>query len=353
MSSLKWIRHRPGPLLFVVGWLVVTGTVVRAHDPGLSSLDVTVSEATILASLALSAADVALVAKGADSRRAVTALAREAIRISIDNREAPGTVTSIALERGAARVDISFAITSSSNHRHRIEISSLVPTRVARRHRQLLVVRALDHDIVERLLDETSPPVAIDVNAPAPAAFAIAWRYVELGVHHILTGYDHLVFLAGLMLTARRTRELLIALTAFTAAHSMSLALVVMAGLHAPPSIVEPLIALSITWVGLETLLFGRRGARWLLVFGFGLVHGFGFAGALLDLGLGSSTTAIATALVSFNVGVEVGQLAVAALLLPFVLLMRWQPRWQTTLLRASSMVIAAAGTYWLIERLR
>jgi len=353
MSSLKWTRRMPGPRLFIVGWLVVTGTVVRAHDPGLSSLDVTVNEETILASLALSAADVALVAAGADARSAITALAHEGIRISIDDHGTPGTITSVVLDRGAARVDMSFAIASPSNHRHRLSISSLVANRVARGHRQLLVVRAMDHDIVERLLDGTSPPVAIDVDAPTPSAFAIAWRYVELGVHHILTGYDHLVFLAGLMLTARRTRELLIALTAFTAAHSMSLALVVIAGLHAPPSIVEPLIALSITWVGLETLIFGRRGARWLLVFGFGLVHGFGFAGALLDLGLGSSTAAIATALVSFNVGVEAGQLAVAALLLPLVLLMRWQPRWQTTLLRASSLMIATAGAYWLIERLR
>src|SRR6185437_3327738 len=110
-----------------------------------------------------------------------------------------------------------------------------------------------------------------------------ASSFVSLGISHILSGYDHLVFLAGLILAARTVRELLVALTAFTAAHSLSLALVVAGGVHAPPSIVEPLIAASIAWVGIENLLRDRSGSRWWVVFGFGLVHGFGFAGALLE----------------------------------------------------------------------
>ena len=117
---------------------------------------------------------------------------------------------------------------------------------------------------------------------------------MTLGIRHILSGYDHLVFLAGLILAACTVRELVVALTAFTAAHSLSLALVVVGGVHAPPSIVEPLIAASIAWVGVENLLRERSRSRWWVVFGFGLVHGFGFAGALLELGFGSSASGVA-----------------------------------------------------------
>ena len=103
--------------------------------------------------------------------------------------------------------------------------------------------------------------MAIDLGVASPSAAGAAWHFLGLGVRHILSGYDHLVFLAGLLLAARTVRELVVALTAFTAAHSVSLALVVIGGVHAPPSIVEPLIAASIAWVGVENLLRGRRGA--------------------------------------------------------------------------------------------
>ena len=160
------------------------------------------------------------------------------------------------------------------------------------------------------------------------------------------------MFLAGLLLASRTGRELVMALTAFTIAHSVSLGLVVIGGVHAPASIVEPLIAASIAWVGLETLLRGRHGARWLVVFGFGLIHGFGFAGALVELGLGASPTEIAVALFSFNAGVEAGQLAAAAAMLPIIRAIRSRPAWQARLVPVCSVLIVMAGGYWLIERL-
>jgi hypothetical protein len=132
----------------------------------------------------------------------------------------------------------------------------------------------------------------------------------------------------------------------------VSLALVVIAGVRAPSSIVEPLIAASIAWVGLENLLRDRTRTRWIVVFGFGLIHGFGFADALIDLGFGTSITDIATALLSFNGGVEIGQLAAAAAMLPLVWILRSRPTWQSRLVPACSLLIALAGGYWLIERL-
>jgi hypothetical protein len=123
--------------------------------------------------------------------------------------------------------------------------------------------------------------------------------------------------------------------------------------MNAPPSIVEPLIAASIVWVGLENLARGQSRSRWPIVFGFGLIHGFGFAGALLELRVVHSAVETAVGLFSFNVGVEAGQLAVAACLMPLVWLTRKRPVWYAGVLSASSMVMVIAGGYWLIDRLQ
>jgi hypothetical protein len=138
----------------------------------------------------------------------------------------------------------------------------------------------------------------------------------------------------------------------------VSLALVVLGGFHAPASMVEPLIAASIAWIGVQTARRGlksqassRKTPIW-IVFGVGLVHGLGFAEALMDLGFGSSPARAAVALFSFNAGVEAGQLAVAAALLPFVRAMRSRPVLEERLIPACSVMIAAAGGYWLIARL-
>ena len=223
--------------------------------------------------------------------------------------------------------------------------------RLARGHRELLIVTVDGLSVSERMLDAGSHSLDVDV-AASPSTAGKASSFMTLGIRHILSGYDHLVFLAGLILAACTVRELLVALTAFTAAHSLSLALVVAGGVHAPPSIVEPLIAASIAWVGVENLIRDRRGSRWWVVFGFGLVHGFGFAGALLDLGFGSSAAGVALALLTFNLGVEFGQLAAAAVMLPLVWVMRSRPAWQARLVPACSVLIAIAGGYWLVERL-
>jgi hypothetical protein len=102
----------------------------------------------------------------------------------------------------------------------------------------------------------------------------------------------------------------------------------------------------------LENLFREQHRTRWIVVFGFGLIHGFGFADALIELGFGTSLADIATALVSFNGGVEIGQLAAASAMLPLVWMIRSRPSWQRWLVPACSILIALAGGYWLIERL-
>ncbi len=169
-----------------------------------------------------------------------------------------------------------------------------------------------------------------------------------MGVEHILSGYDHLLFLLGLVLVGASLPSLLRVVSAFTLAHSITLGVAAF-GLWAPPArIVEPLIALSIAYVGVENLFVRDLAKRWRLTFAFGLIHGFGFASALRDLSL--PRAGIPLALLGFNAGVEVGQLAVLALVLPLLALARRSPLLSAA--RVPSLGIAAVGAAWFVLRL-
>jgi hypothetical protein len=359
--------------LIVFGWLLLCAKAVLAHDPGLSVLDVSVSRDGIWLSLSIAEADIAQLAPGPEAEvlQRLSRRAGQALRVSLDGRALAPVVSDAVMDDGGARIQFTFAMTSREESQ-RLSVESDIPKQALRGHRQLISVTVDGQLAAERLLDAASDSVVVDVEAP-PRPATRGWSFLVLGVRHILSGYDHLVFVAGLILAAcavpagsgfrTAARDLTIALTAFTAAHSVSLALVTAGGVHAPSSIVEPLIAASVAWVGIENLLRGRRNsgtsdrravprARWLVVFGFGLVHGFGFAGALQELGFGSSAADVATALLSFNVGVEAGQLAAATATLPIVWVIRAMPVWGTRLLPVCSAAIAVAGGCWLIVRL-
>lgn len=171
-----------------------------------------------------------------------------------------------------------------------------------------------------------------------------------LGVEHILTGYDHLVFLLGLVLVGGRWRSLLWVVTAFTVAHSITLGLASL-GVWAPrSSIIEPAIALSIAYVGVENFFVKNAEKRWRITFPFGLIHGFGFAGALREVALPRAD--VPAALFLFNAGVEVGQLGVLALVLPLLALLRKQRWFEKFGVRAASAVIVIAGVAWFVVRI-
>jgi hypothetical protein len=193
-----------------------------------------------------------------------------------------------------------------------------------------------------------------------------AATFVREGVTHIWQGFDHVLFLLALLLPAvlrreagqwtatDRFREPLLRVvklvTAFTVAHSLTLSLAVLGIVDLPPRVVEPIIAASVIAAALNNLRpwFGERG--WLVAGGFGLIHGFGFAGALLDLGLKGST--LATALVSFNVGVELGQLAIVAAFLPLAFGLRCSWGYQVLAVRSGSAAVALLAAVWMAERL-
>lgn len=189
-------------------------------------------------------------------------------------------------------------------------------------------------------------------NPPKPTAPSFG-AFLKLGIEHILTGYDHLLFLAGLLIACRRFSTMAGIITCFTLAHSITLALAALDVVSLPSRIVEPLIAASIVYVGLENLL--RRGeepkGRWALTFGFGLVHGFGFASVLKEIGLGAGGSSLLAPLFSFNLGVEVGQIAIAALFLPLLFRLRKSPDFVRYGLPAASVVVVLLGGYWLLQR--
>lgn len=198
-------------------------------------------------------------------------------------------------------------------------------------------------------------PASPEVNLGRAAAPAIA-RYVALGVEHILGGYDHLAFVAGLVLLVAGVRRLLLSLTAFTVAHSITLGLSALGGGGLPSKPVEACIALSIVLVAYECVRLARGvsglsvAAPWLAAFGFGLLHGFGFAGALSQIGLPENARVLA--LLLFNVGVEIGQVAVVVLLAaPLAWLQsRSVPIGRLRLI--GGYILGSAGAFWLIQRL-
>jgi hydrogenase/urease accessory protein HupE len=221
---------------------------------------------------------------------------------------------------------------------------------LARGHRQYIsIVDDRGNKLSEKVLDSTDCELDVEVSSTKRGGTML--QFVALGIEHILTGYDHLVFLLGLLIAGTGFKDITRIITSFTAAHSITLALSSMDLVRISPSVVEPLIAISIVYVGLENVLGRDLKWRWLLTFAFGLVHGFGFASALRDVGIGSGGAA-ALPLVLFNVGVELGQFFVALVALPIIWRLRRRHTFVTRLAPACSVIIGIAGMAWLVERL-
>ena len=197
--------------------------------------------------------------------------------------------------------------------------------------------------------------------AGAPSKLSVAGAYLRLGIEHILGGVDHLLFILALMILVKGTRRLIATVTAFTVAHSITLAGATLGFVRVPQRPVEACIALSIVFVASE-IIHARQGRQgwterwpWMVAFTFGLLHGFGFAGALNAVGL--PQTAIPVALLFFNVGVEVGQLLFIAAILSVMALGRWlirraaipQPTWAW---RVAPYSIGGVAAFWVIQRI-
>jgi len=214
-------------------------------------------------------------------------------------------------------------------------------------HYQTLLTIRSPNGSKEFALGEGVKEASLDITQP----LATGWLdFVWLGIEHILTGYDHLLFLVALLATARGFWGIVKIVTAFTLAHSVTLTLASLGLVAVPSRVIEPMIAASIVWVALENIFAAdpiRRRA--LISFAFGLVHGFGFASALQELNLTSS--AIARGLVGFNLGVELGQLAFVAAFFPILVWLLAPHRYRLSP-SVVSAAVAAFGAYWFVERL-
>ena len=217
------------------------------------------------------------------------------------------------------------------------------------------------------LLFTRKAPVVLDCDwtaAQSPVGAARIDRgrmfgeYVQHGILHILTGYDHLLFMAGLVLAVVSLLDLVKVVTAFTIAHTVTLTLAVLNIFRLPAPIVEPMIAASIVFVAAQNIFFPTQSRGWtrlLVAFGFGLFHGLGFAGGLLDAMEGLPGLAVATAIVSFSIGVEVGHQAVALPLFFGLKALRRNPdpAARLPIARYASAAVCCAGMYYLVTALR
>jgi hydrogenase/urease accessory protein HupE len=336
----------------------------NAHEIGLSVVELRVQREHLSVQLTFAQSEVeALVARektisgnpspaAPDSARTgMEALARSALEVTLDERLLHASEISVQPEpNNTIQFRLSFPISAGS----RLGVRSTLPARLTSGHRQFFVVRSEAGQILaERILDGKSNTVEVDLarlssSEAKPGSFR---QFLVLGVEHILTGYDHVVFLLALLLAGGAFWNTAKIITSFTVAHSITLALAALDVVRIPSSVVEPLIAVSIVYVGLENLLQGDLRWRWLLTFAFGLVHGFGFASVLRELGVGAAGVGVAVPLVSFNLGVELGQVSIMLLVLPLIWKLRSQPFFVVRCVPACSLLVTMVGTYWLLQR--
>jgi hydrogenase/urease accessory protein HupE len=343
----------------VVLFLFFLAATARAHDPGLSAINVRLGPSEISAHLSIARSDVDNALRLHDGQENTEATAgpkpqleafgRAALELKIDDQ--PLSVRSVAMHSEDSG-SVVFQIVYEYKPGVRLRVQSHILNLLARGHRQYMsIVDGRGNKLSEKVLDSTDCQLDVEVSSSPTKRDSMLLQFVALGIEHILTGYDHLVFLLGLLIAGAGFKDITRIITSFTAAHSITLALSTLDLVRISPAVVEPLIAISIVYVAVENILGHDLKWRWLLTFAFGLIHGFGFASALRDAGVGSGGSA-ALPLVTFNVGVELGQLFVALVALPIIWKLRRRSRFVTRLVPACSVIIGVAGMAWLVERL-
>lgn len=368
LSRLAGSRAARAAILAVLS-LLLPLQYAKAHDPGLSSLTIRQRTNSLEATLTLAVKDAAQLAEldtdhdgtvtQAEFAKTRSQLETAVVRqlfIAADGKVAePQSVRSKLDKNNNVEVRLDFPAIGFSN----LEIQSKTIASLPLGHRQYLQVQTSSgNTIFEQLLSAAADRATVkmpgsDSSIAAFEAVRSFATFVSLGVKHILTGYDHLLFLFALLLVARGFISSLGIITSFTIAHSLTLAVATLHVVQIPSRIVEPLIAASIVFVGIENLLRGDiPKARRLVPFGFGLIHGFGFASALREAGIGSGTGGIILPLFSFNLGVELGQIMVAAVALPMIWKLRENPVFITRWAPACSAAVVLLGSFWFVQRI-
>jgi len=341
-----------------------------AHDPGLSSATLKIKPARLEIEIGFSLPDSEQIlnqyhiASGSMAKEEMAAAAAELQKVAGESLEvrindhvvnASKVHCDFDLENRNANINLNFEGDTVATIILRSRWLSFLPPG----HRQFLSIQRADGFVLdERLLSANNDTVTIQCTPGSSEQNASKSKhtfadFLLMGVKHIWTGYDHLLFLFGLLIVTRNFTSSIKIITCFTIAHSITLAVSTLSLVHISSRVVEPLIAISIVYVGIENLLRGDDPkGRWILTFAFGLIHGFGFASVLRELGVGENGNSIVVPLVSFNLGVELGQIVVAGLILPIIWKLRTRPFFVRRWVPAGSLAVAVLGAYWFVERI-
>ncbi|MDX2041366.1 MAG: HupE/UreJ family protein [Acidobacteriota bacterium] len=357
------INHRIAKLVTAFCLTLTLASVAFAHDPGLSAAVLKLNGDRVEAHLTYARADIELlVPLDADRDGVVSAtefsqaksqlesLAAESIAVTANGQSVSFAVSGVELDNSNG---VHFRFSFAKPEGEPFVLQSALIERLPRGHRQYVELIGGEKLIGSKMLmaGATSYQPTAAALAEAAQAGQSFWEFFKLGLEHIAFGFDHLAFLFALLLAGSKLREAIKIITSFTVAHSITLALATFDVVNLPSWIVEPMIAVSIVYVGLENIFRREVSHRWLLTFAFGLIHGFGFASVLRELGIAEQGSTAIVPLFSFNFGVELGQIAIAALILPLIWKLREQPKFVTQYVTAFSLLIALAGGYWLVER--
>ena len=346
------VRLRPGICLALVVVFALLPRAVAAHQQGVSYSDVEVDAGRVRYDLTIANHD--LKALDTDGGGTVTdeevvaqypAIRRElegVIRVETGGVTCPIRLEDFVLDPTGAVV---FRLRGTCGHSGALRIGFDMLAVSGGSGYNLAKIRyhgALAEHVFTR--DDTE----VVLTGAAPGVLATVRRFLLLGVEHIATGYDHILFLLVLLLIGGGFRTLIGIVTAFTVAHSVTLALATLDVVTLPTRLVESAIALSIAWVALENVALDRSHGRWRITFAFGLVHGFGFASILRAMHL--PTQSLAASLVSFNLGVEVGQVAVVLFAYPVIVAVQ-RARQRRIIVAVVSATILAVALYWFVQR--
>ncbi|MDD1620166.1 MAG: HupE/UreJ family protein [Methylococcaceae bacterium] len=365
---MNFVRHG---MWLIAMLLMLQSAWVCAHPPGLSSVDVSLKTAQVDVKVTFALQDIEafapmdsdLDAEVSDAEReaakpSIAKLLAEQLRIAIDGKDyAPAEPGNVSFDdQNNAHVEFHYQAVPHLQLLVQSKFLAMLPEG----HQQFLTVRdAGGKTLNEKMLAKNDDQLGVQISASGDgepraenSTFNTFVDFLKLGIEHIVTGYDHLLFLFGLLLVTHSFWPAIKIITFFTIAHSITLACAGLNVIDLPSSFVEPFIAATIVYVGVENLIRGDhpKGRHW-LTFGFGLIHGFGFASVLQEMEISSGTTGILLPLLSFNLGIETGQISVAAVVLPLIWWLNNKPEIAEKFLKGCSVVVSLMGAYWLLER--
>jgi hydrogenase/urease accessory protein HupE len=357
--------------LITIIFLLSYAQFSAAHAPGLSSADLMIKAQGVDAKITFALQDIeAFVPMDSDQDAEVTAAEQEAakpkiaawvmqgVQLTLDGQVVQPSAAGVVNfdEKNNAFIEFHYTQTPSKQ----LQLQANFLNKLPASHKQFATIKnEAGQGIAEKMLSQADNLIALTLpvaGGSSPSAelskSSTFTDFLLLGIEHILTGYDHLLFLFSLLVVTRSFWPAIKIITFFTIAHSITLGLAAFNVINIPSSIVEPLIAATIIYVGVENIIRGDhpKGRQWLTFF-FGLVHGFGFAAVLREMGISSMETGIMLPLFSFNLGVEIGQITVATIVLPIIWWLHKKPLIEPKLTPVCSIFASVAGAYWLIER--